>query len=94
MATQPDNAIARVQSVTVYDDGEQQKFEAQGRRGERYGGTGGAYATPRVQSYGFTSHPPEGQPGRHHGRRQPRQVDDHRHGASHSIGRKAWLKGS
>lgn len=52
-----------MQSIKVYDDKEQQRLEAHGRSGERYGGTGGTYATPRIQDYGMTSHPPEGSQG-------------------------------
>jgi len=60
MPTQADNSLVRVQSIKVYDDEGHQKFEANGRNGERFGGTGGKYATPRVQNYGMTAHPPEG----------------------------------
>lgn len=63
MATQMDNMITRVQSIKVYDDKEQQRFEAWGRNKERLGGTSGKYGVPRVQDYGFTNHPPQGSQG-------------------------------
>lgn len=63
MATQMDNMITRVQSIKCYDDKEQQQFEAWGRKHERFGGTTGKNAVPRVQGYGFTSHPPTGSQG-------------------------------
>ena len=58
-----DNMIVRVQSIKVYDDQEQQRFEADGRHGERFGGTSGKNAVPRVQGYGMTSYPPKGSQG-------------------------------
>jgi phage gp45-like len=63
MATQADNMITRVQSIKCYDDKDQQCFEADGRKYERFGGTSGKYAVPRIQGYGFTSHPPKGSQG-------------------------------
>jgi phage gp45-like len=63
MATQMDNTIHRNQLAKTHDDKEQQRVEADGRAGERYGGTSGKFAVPRVQSYGFTNHAPVGSQG-------------------------------
>ena len=60
MPTQADNMLVRVQSEKVLDDQPQQMVQAQGRYNERYGGTKGV---PRIQSYGFSSHPPAGSQG-------------------------------
>jgi len=60
MPTQSDNNLTRIQSEKVWDDKPIQRLEALGRHGERLGGTGGEFATPRVQNYGFTNHPPKG----------------------------------
>jgi phage gp45-like len=60
MPTQADNTLVRTQFEKVYDDDEQQKVEMLGRQNERYGGSTGKHAVPRIQSYGFTSHPPKG----------------------------------
>jgi len=63
MATQVDNMLVRVQSIKTYDDKEQQQLEAWGRHNERYGGTTGKNAVPRVQHYSLTNHPPNGSQG-------------------------------
>lgn len=62
MATQPDNTNLRTQQIKVHDDQEQQRVEAHGRFGERYG-LGAQDAIPRIQDYGLTSHPPNGSQG-------------------------------
>lgn len=63
MATQMDNMLVRVQSIKTHDDKEQQQLELWGRKNERYGGNTGKNAIPRVQSYGFTNHAPNGSQG-------------------------------
>lgn len=60
MPTQADNTIVRTQFEKVHDDGDQQQIEMLGRKDERYGGSSGKYGVPRIQSYGFSSHPPKG----------------------------------
>ena len=50
-------------AIKTHDDKEQQRLEAWGRHNERYGGTTGKHAVPRVQSYGFTNHAPKGSQG-------------------------------
>ena len=60
MPTQADNTIIRVQTEKVHDDQPQQMIEALGRAHERFGGTKGV---PRIQEYGYTSHPPKGSQG-------------------------------
>ena len=65
MATQMDNMMVRV--AERQDVGRQGAAAAggRGRHNERYGGTTGKNAVPRVQGYGFTSHAPKGVTGRH-----------------------------
>lgn len=63
MPTPTDNQIIRTKLEKTHDDGTQQKVEATGRYGERFGGTSAQNATPKIQHYGFTYHAPVGSHG-------------------------------
>lgn len=61
MPTAGDNAIVRMKSTKVMDDGEFQKIQGSGRKNEVFGKD--SFGMMRVQNYGMTAHPPTGSVG-------------------------------
>lgn len=58
--TPTDNTHVRTKLTKTFDDGVQQKVQADGRSGEKFGGASGQNGTPVHQDYGRSVHRPAG----------------------------------